>query len=293
MAYDIINMKNIANELNNRTFTDYYYRLTLIARSVFKWNNLPNGIDEKWIERYLYNEGECVFFHDEQRGLMVAKCSQDGELNYYDEPTSVLPIATSYTGDTLTNGEECILIRNNDLATPTHYTIQLFAMRLANLERTIDVNISAQKTPVLINCTEKQKVSLKNVYKQYNGNEPVIFATKDIDMNSINVVRTDAPAVFDKLRVERNNVWNEAMTFLGINNAKQDKKERLVEAEVSGNDEQIEICAEVMLKSRQEATKRINALFGTNISVEMRVQPTPTLEAPRGSEGSEEEEVEE
>ena len=288
MNYDIINMKNIAKELNNRTFTDYYYRLTLIARSVFKWNNLPNGIDEKWIEKFLYNNGECVFFKDKERGFMVCQAADSNVVNCYDEPTEVMPYGIGYTGESLKTGEECVLIRNNDLATPTHYTIQLFAMRLANIERTIDVNINAQKTPILIGCSEKQRLSLKKIYQQYSGNEPVIFASKDIDVNSLNVLRTEAPAVFDKLRVERKNVWNDAMTFLGINNANQDKKERLVESEVSANDDQIEASANVMLKTRQEACKRINELFGTNISVELRIQITPELPA-NDFDGGEEE----
>lgn len=269
--YDIIKMKSIAQELNNRTYTDYYYRLMLLARSIYKWENLPNGMDEKWIERYLFNDGKCVFFPDKEKGFMVAKFTESGELNFYDEPTKITPVATNYSNsETLMNNEQAVIIKNNDDMIPTSPTIQLYALRLAELTRTIDINIHAQKTPVLILCTEKQRTTLKQVYKQWNGFEPVIFGDKNLDIDGIKVLKTDAPIVFDKLQYQKHSIWNECMTFLGINNANQDKRERLVDDEVQANNEQIEQSAEIMLKARERAAEQINNLFKLNIKVSMR-----------------------
>ena len=272
--------------LNDITFRDYYNRLSLLAKSVFKWNNLPNGIDEKWIEKYLFSEGRCMFFKDSVRGLMVAKCADGGTLNYYDEPTILRPVATNYeqNSEGYENGSECVLIRNNDDMLPTRTTIKLYAYRLADISRTIDINVSAMKTPVLITCTEKQRTTLKNVYRQWNGFEPVIFGSKDLDLSGVNVLKTDAPIVFDKLQIQKHHIWNECMTFLGINNANMDKRERLVDDEVQANNEQIEMSVDVMLKSRELACEQINKLFGTNISVEVRRTQNEVLE---GSDGSE------
>ena len=150
--------------------------------------------------------------------------------------------------------------------------MNLYAIRLTEISRTIDVNINAQKTPVLIKCSDKQKLVLKNAYKQWDGNSPVIFADKSLDMATFNVLKTDAPIVFDKLQIQKNMLWNEIMTVLGINNANMDKKERLVDDEVRANNEQVEICADVMLKSRELAVEQINNLFGLNIKVTKRTQ---------------------
>lgn len=284
--YDVISMKSIAQELNNRTYTDYYYRLMLLARSVFKWENLPNSMDEKWIERYLFNEGRCMFFHDKTLGFMVAKCTDSGDLNPYDEPTTISPDATNYdnTGVILQNNEEAVIIRNNDIELPTAPTIQLYAFRLAELTRTIDINVHAQKTPVLILCSEKQRLTLKQVYKQWTGNEPVIFGSKDLDIEGIKVLKTDAPVVFDKLQYQKHSIWNECMTFLGINNANQDKRERLVDDEVQANNEQIEQSAELMLKARERAAEQINSIFGTNIKVSKRKLDLSKIKAHFGIE---------
>lgn len=268
--YELMTMKSIAKELNNRTFTDYYYRLMLLARSVFEWEGLPNGIDEKWIERYLFNEGRCMFFHDDNLGFMVTKCADGGILNPYDEPTQVTSIATNHIPVTLKNNKECIIIRNNDDMIPTSPTIQLYAMKLAEISRTIDINVRAQKTPVLIKCSEKQRMTLKMVFKQWDECEPVIYGDKNLDTSEMQAMKIDAPVVFDKLQQQKHALWNECMTFLGINNANMDKRERLVASEVDANDEQIEQSVQVMLKARQMACKQINELFGLNISVKIR-----------------------
>lgn len=271
MGYDLLEMKNIAKSLNNRTFTDYFYRLQLIARSVFKWENLPNGIDEKWIEMFLFNEGRCMFFKDETFGFMVAKCTNSGMPNYYDEPTILRPVATNYSNTrSYDNGSECVLIRNNDMMIPTRPTIELYALRLADITRTIDINVNAQKTPVLVKGSEKQRLTLKNVYRQWDGNEPVIFGDKSLSETPMEVLKTEAPAVFPDLQLQKHEIWNECMTFLGINNANMNKRERLVTNEVEANDEQIQMSVQMMLKAREKACEDINALFGTNIKVTLR-----------------------
>ena len=278
MAYKVMSMKTIAEHLNDITYTDYYFYLMLIARSIFKWNNLPNGIDEKWIEKYLFFYGKCLFFKDKKLGYMVTKCNESGRLNFYDEPTRITPYGTNYMGKSLQNYEECIVIKNNDILIPTDNMIQLYAYRLADITRTMDTNIHAQKTPIGIQCTEKQAMSMKKAYKQIENNEPVFFALKDFDVDGIKVLKMDAPIVFDKLRIEKHEIWNECMTRLGVNNANMNKRERLVADEVDANNEQIYISADLMLKARQKACEQINKLFGENISVELRTDNILSLE---------------
>ena len=270
MNKNIYRMSDFAKQLNDLTFTDYFYRLSLIARSVFKWSNLPNHINEKWIEKFLFNTGSCLFFKDDKRGFMVAKCNMSGKINAYDEPTRLTPYGIDYTGKSLVNGESCILIDNNDLRIPTINTIELYAYRLAELSRTIDINISAQKTPLIVVCNDRQRLTLTNIIKQAKDNELVIYGDKNADIEGIKVLKTDAPIVFTHLQLQKHETWNEIMTILGVNNANMDKRERLVTDEVHANNEQIQISADVMLKSRQEACKRINELFKLDISVELR-----------------------
>lgn len=269
----ILMMKPLSKSLNDLTFNDYFNRIMLLAKSRFKWNNLPNGIDEKWIEKFLFSFGYCMFYKDKNNGLMVARCTAKG-MNYYDEPTELTPYGKGLEHVPYQNGTEAILIRNNDECIPTSDTVQLFAYRLADVTRTIDVNISNMKMPYFVRCSNKTKLSLKQVINARNDNEPVIYGDKNFDTESMEVLKTEAPIVFPQLQTYKMSIWNECMTYLGINNANTDKRERLVDDEVNANNSQISLSADVALKSRQLACEQINKLFNLTgdkaISVELR-----------------------
>ena len=82
----------------------------------------------------------------------------------------------------------------------------------------IDTNVNAQKTPVLIRCSEKERLTLVNLYKQYEGNEPFIFGDQELAAQPLNSVRTDAPYVADRIYDLKTRYWNEMLTFKGISN---------------------------------------------------------------------------
>lgn len=270
--YNVMSFDSMAKQLNNLTFTFYYYWLSQMARSLFRYKGLPEGMKGEWIEKFLYYEGECVYFKDTTKGEIVTKCNDYGGYNNYDEPVKLRPYGTNYKTDKiLTNGKDAVLIKNNVERIPTSKAIKLFAWRLADITRTIDVNVNAQKTPIIIRCSEKQKNTLKRMFEQVQDNEIKIMVDRELNptVDIFEVLKTDAPIVFDKLQLQKHAIWNEIMTFMGINNANQDKKERLVDDEVQANNEQVEYSANVMLQTRKQACEEINKLFGTNISVEM------------------------
>lgn len=290
-AFTLAQFTELPGDPTLLTFQDNLFRLSLLAQTVFKWNGLPNGIDEKHLERYLFNEGRCMFYKDPNVGWIITKCVDAGTLNFYDEPTKLLPVATAAADLDLTTrepGEDCVLIYNNDYAYPTARTIMMYAARLTEMQRTIDINIHAQKTPVLIKASDKTRLSAKQIYKQWSGFEPLIITDKNLqDGIEMDVLHIAAPIVFDKLAIEKNKLWNECMTFLGINNANMDKRERLVDDEVQANNEQIGYSAEVMLKSRQRAAKAMSKLCGCNITVELRRTQKPLGAEQPGTEPKE------
>ena len=296
-AFTLAQFTNMPGDPTMLTFQDNLIRLSLLAQTVFKWNGLPNNIDEKHLERYLFNEGRCMFYKDQSVGWIITKCVDAGTLNFYDEPTQLLPVATDAAELDMTTrepGEDCVLIYNNDYGYPTARTIMMYAARLTEMQRTIDINIHAQKTPVLIKASDKTRLSAKQIYAKWSGFEPLIITDKNLqDGVEMEVLSIAAPIVFDKLAIEKNKLWNECMTFLGINNANMDKRERLVDDEVQANNEQIGYSAEVMLKSRQRAAEAMSKLCGCNITVELRRAQKPLLgaEQPKTEpkEGEEEE----
>lgn len=268
---------NMPKDITQLTFIDIYTRLMLLAQSVYEWKGLPHGMDEKYIERFLFHDGRCMFFKDFEKGWMVARCTDGGLLNYYDEPTRLIPVAANYcpmTTKAYEVGEDCVYIQNNDYAIPTRRSIMLYAARLAEMQRTIDINIHAMKTPIIVKCNPNQRLSLENAMKQYSDNSVKIVVDRTLEVEEIKVLNTAAPIVFDKLALEKSRFWNEVMTFLGVNNANQDKRERLVDDEVQANNEQIQLSAELALKARKTAAKAMSELTGTNITVSRRTLRT-------------------
>ena len=272
--YPILSWKSVAQMSNNITFSYYYYKLMLVVRALFDWSNLPNNMEGRWIENYLFSDGQCVFFKDNNLGYMVAGVAQDGGVNCYNDPTTVTPIAVNYvySGDKpLMCGEDCYIIRNNDLRLPEFAVVRYYAYKLANLDRAIDVNIEAQKTPIVVKCSDKQRLSLKQAINQRKDNEPVIWTDSDEDIKAmIETLDLKPPMVFKDLQVQKHMIINEFFTDIGVNNANMDKRERMVANEVEANNEQVKACEDVLLRSREEACKRINKIFGLNISVKRR-----------------------
>lgn len=254
---------------NNITYIDYYTRLKELALNVFEWHNLPDTIDERFLELTLYEMGYCLYFNDENIGNLALTCTIGGELSVYRIP--IFRNAYSVNGYYKEcTSKDSVLIFNNYLHTPTDLTIRLYAKRLYEIQRTIDVNVVSQKTPILILTDEKERLTMKNVYMQYDGNQPVIYGSNSFDPSRMQVLKTDAPYVSDKLIILLHQVWNEALTFLGIENSNADKRERLVSDEVSANYGHIEAQRNVMLNARKQACDKINRMFGTDIFVSFR-----------------------
>lgn len=256
-------------QLNNLTYIDYYNRLKELALNVFEWKNLPDSIDERFLELALYDLGYCLYFDDSELGNLALTCTLGGQLDVYRIPMYRRAYANNGYNKQCTK-KNSVIIYNNYLHTPTSTTIELFARRLYEIERTMDVNVKAQKTPVLVKATQQQMLTMKNLYAQYDGNEPFIFGDKYGDLDDIEALITNAPFVADKLQNLKHQIWNDALTFCGIENSNQDKKERMVSDEVGSNYGNVEAQRNVMLNARRQACKQINKMFSTNIEVYFR-----------------------
>lgn len=255
--------------MNNRTYLQYYNRLTELAISMFEWQNLPKTIDQRFLEMCLFCDGMCVFFQDEVLGYLSLQCMIGGKLNVYRIPMERRAYATNGYQREL-DGTNSVIIFNNYLHTNSMLDVEMFSKRLYNLDRAIDVNANAQKTPVLIQCDESQSLTMKNLYKQYEGNEPFIFGSKGLDANGLKVLQTGAPYVADKLYELKTQIWNEALTYLGISNINVVKKERMITDEVTRNQGGTVASRYSRLESRRQACKQINEMFGLDIWVNYR-----------------------
>lgn len=272
---------------NDATYMQYVRRFTELAISMFEWKNLPDTVDPRYMEYALFINGAVVYFRDEEIGDLCLDCITKGQLNVYGYPIRRRAYSryNNYTVD-LTE-QDSVIIWNNMIRTNSVLDMRMYAKRLYNLDRIIDVNANAQKTPVLVQATEKQRLTMLNLYQKYEGNEPFIFGDVNLDLNNLKVLKTDAPYIADKIYTLKTEIWNEALTHLGISNVNIQKKERLVRDEVQRNQGGTIASRFSRLSCRQAAAEKINKMFGTNIEVDIRedVYNELTLEAEDQKEG--------
>lgn len=256
--------------LNNLTYRQYLNRLTELAISMFEWKNLPDTVDARYLELHLFETGCMVYFKDEVIGDLCLDCIVNGRLDVYGNPL----LRRAYSGynnyQKLLKYNNSVIIWNNYLHSNSILDVEMFARRLYNIDRIIDINANAQKTPVLLQGSEKQRLTLLNLYKEYDGNAPFIFGDKNLDINSLKALSTNAPYVCDKLYQLKTQIWNETLTYLGISNINIQKKERLVTDEVTRNQGGTIASRYSRLESRRQAVEKINDMFGTNIEVNYR-----------------------
>ena len=275
-------------KLNNCTYQQYYNRLMELAISMFEWKNVPETIDVRFLELALFSDGKAVFFYDDDIGYLALRCMLGGDFNVYEIPLKRTAYGANGYMANLTH-ENSVIIYNNLLHTNSMLDTEMFARRLYNIDRIIDVNINAQKTPILIKCSENQRLTLKNLYMQYDGNEPVIFGDKDLNTNPLQTLKTDAPFLADKLSDIKARLWNESLTYLGISNTNMVKKERMLRDEVLRNQGGTIASRYSRLESRRQACTKINEMFNLDIWCDYRADymefTTTELEQAESGEG--------
>lgn len=268
---------------NVATYQDYLDRMTKICLSMFEWVNLPDSMDSRYLEECLFFDGQAALLKDDTFGFINTHVSDNGYINIYGLPTKLNCYSDSnvfqsyrekYSG-LIKNPEDtsnyAILVMNNWRRVPTAATIQLFAERLTQAQLVCDVNINAQKTPIILLGDDKQKLTLENLYSQYDGSKPIIYGDKDLITNeAFKAINTQAPFVANDIVAYKKEIWNEFLSFIGVNTIDVEKKERLISGESSANNEFINLNLESYLEPRKKACEEFNKLYGTNISVRLR-----------------------
>ena len=257
--------------MNQITYNHYFNHLSELGMTMFEWHNLPEGIDPRFMEMTLFNEGYAIFFYDEAMdAYLCLQARIGGQMNVYRVPK----IRTAYAVNGYQyqlNENNSVIIYNNYLRYPSVPDAQFFAAKLVNIDRAIDVNVNAQKTPILIRTTPDQQLGLENAFMKWQGNQPVIYANKGSDLDkAFDVLTTGAPNVFKDLYELKTQTWNEALTRMGISSVNTVKKERMITDEVARAQGGTIASRYSRLEMRKQACEQINRMFGLNISVEYR-----------------------
>lgn len=264
---------------NQDTATMFMWRLMDLAISVFKWDNLPEGVDERMLEFWLLRDGFVGFFYDEAlksderrrapEGYAVLPMMIQGQWDIYEYPRDRRAYAVNGFNYECTE-DNSVIIYQNYLRVPMWLTLWQYAYRLAETQRTIDINCKQQRTARIIRCSEDQRLTYLNAAKEVDEGRPWVHGDKNFDLDAFQVFDTTTPYVANELQTYKHQIWNEALTYLGIENVNTDKKERLISDEVVNNMGDVEAERFTRLNARKQACDEINKLFGLDVKVDFR-----------------------
>lgn len=246
-----------------------------IAINLFIWNGLPKTLKPEIMEQLLYEYGKLLFFKDKDKEdlILTLPFEFQDEINLYGECERYRAFGHNY--NKMLTKDNSVIIRNNRLMIPTRFFIEIYCLKMANLESAIDVNIENTKTPVIFEGQEKALLSMKTVYNKINKNEPVFYKVKmkgeDFSLNALN---TGVEFISDKYMDLYKRYENRLLSYLGLNNSDIDKAERVNVQETNSNDEFIKGNFQRMLKSRKTACEEINSMFP---ELNITVQPNPEI----------------
>lgn len=273
----------LSDLLNDMTMRVIYDKFKMICINMFEWEGLPEGIEERHLESMLFDFGKVIFFRDPAMSYMALPASVGTQMNVYGDPLSWWADGVGYHKEY--SADDCVIIRNNKLAIPTRDFVMFYAYKIAEAERTMDVNVKACKTPFIFTCDDKDVLTFKQIFSKIDGNVPAIFADRGLNLDSIQAIQTGVSFLGNDMMDYKNSIESEFLTFLGINNTPIDKKERLITAEAEGNNELVASFGEIMMESRKLAAEEIKELYGLTV--------TPCFRMKKPTEGGEENAVDE
>lgn len=252
--------------LNNLTYRLLYEKYKLLCCSSFEWNGIEQfGMKNRHIEELLFNHGKCGFFENKGGTYMCLKADDAGEFNVYNDPLNYNITGLGFN-KTL-SADDVVIIENNMFRMNTRDFIMFYVNKMYEAERTMDVNVKTAKVPFIFACDKSDVLSFKQIFQKIDGNEPIIYANKNLNLDSLTVLKTDANFICNEIQDYKKTVENELLTFLGFNNLAVDKKERVIESEANSNNDIISSFADLQLKSRQKACEEIKEKFGIEIKV--------------------------
>ena len=259
--------KLVNSQISNfLTYQMYLRQLLTLAENVFEFTNLPEFIDVSYLNKQLLKKGSVAFFKDEVMGVIALPYNNIGTLDVYGRPRTIQVIARNGYTRTLKEGEFVIMYDNNGRY-PLLMDIYQNAERIANCKKVIDINIAQQKTPRIWITNSDKKRTVEDLLNQYDGNVETVLAYDTLDLDDVQAICEPAPFVADKIDIHLEKEWAEFFRLIGIANLVEQKKERLIQDEMTASLGGTIASRYSRYEPRKRAIDEINKKFGTNIEV--------------------------
>ena len=275
--YNKIMLKPPSSSEARQAQLEHMYRRQLMGKclSRFTWEGLPNGIDPRFIEATIFNNGYSVFYFDTMFEMFMAMpATISGPLDIQDNPTGYR-VSRNGIYSREVSASDSVCIWGNQVREPEIDLVLSYASRLAQIDRTIEIDLLNERNPMIVACSQDQRLTVQNLISRIYDGEPVVWGTENLSMDNLaNMIgvfplnqNAGAGAVSSIKHMEsKSKIWGEALTMLGIMNVNSEKRERMVVEEASANSGQVLASRESFMKPRELACEQINEKFGLSIS---------------------------
>ena len=259
-----------------QAYTAYHRKnLKNFLMKLFKWNNLPESIDDRFFNDSLLMRGYCVGFKYVDGKVYVTDGALAGLDEYY-RPTEFKAANIKFQNVSRKIGTDCsVCFNTDDYSEPYSFVpmIEIYAHRLAELDVSVDTSVVNSRVCIIPVCDDdKEAIRISKLIRDMYAGKPASIAYKASFNGKTGIefvpIHSKDNLVVTDLADARRNIMSDFYTELGINNLAVDKKAQTNYVEMNSNNEQLAIRKNIFLEPRQRWCEEMNEMFGTNISVE-------------------------
>lgn len=281
--YDLINLYNSNRSPSSVHCSDTvlanYFRRYLFQKviSVYEWKNLPEKWNKTFFYYVLYGFGFVAVLKTDKYGVIPQNGTFYGRDIFY-QPTNVVitnPLLTGILRPRI--GVECEVIKMQPDYGSCLDIVCHYADLLALTTQTYGVDLVNSKLAYVFTAQNKANAeTFKKLFDRIASGEPAVV----YDKNLLNSDGTPNWSTFtqnlsqnyigDKLLDDYKKTLDMFDTEIGIPNANTQKKERMITDEVNQNNIGTQTKAELWLETMKDGCKKVNAMFGLNIDVDLR-----------------------
>ena len=260
---------------DNYNFRNYHKNLDLLlslAINRFRWEGLPETCDARYLEKILHRNGIATLSYKRDEPVQVFTTLQampTGTYNMYGLPTEWRAVGYDGLTDYECDNENAELCYYSYARVSPWNALEIYARKMTHYERTEDVNLSQQMTPFIGIAPQEKRLELINLLKQFEGGEPAILGDDGLGklVDNVKTLNLGIPLITEELARSHQNVFNQALLYLGIPHLAFEKGERMIEDEARANTAPTNIMLLDCLDARREFAEKANRKFGLNISV--------------------------
>lgn len=251
---------------NGVEYNKWLFKFANNAIASYRVEGLPVEIDARWLSLKLFELGSVAFFYDSdanEYACMQYTCM--GVYDCYGNPTKINVWNPWTNYSKILDKGQFVIIWDNWLRMNNYWSFVNLAYRLTRLDGTIDVNCTAQKTPVIVACSENNSLSMKNMIAKVDADEPYIPVNSKFNVDDIKAIQLNAPFVSLDLLEAQQKLYNQGNSMLGITSVIAQKKERMITSEVDSGNADALANRRSRTMARDYATEQIKDVFGIDV----------------------------